>query len=121
MGSFYTKNGSILSRGGGYTPTPTTPAGEATSGAARSATSPKRWTCARRTAPCWRAMALLTLAWDRIEAQIFTAAMKALRELGVLAIHVHDSLIVAEEHEALAREALRDAWVAATGQEPRLT
>lgn len=54
------------------------------------------------------------------EAQIIARALLALANAGIVALPVHDSLVVPEHAEARAREALRTAFVSEVGIEPRL-
>lgn len=55
------------------------------------------------------------------EAEAMTLAMRSLRQHGILALPVHDSLIVPASAEAQARRAITAGYLAVCGQPPRMT
>ena len=63
---------------------------------------------------------LLTHRLMNIEAEAITLAMQTLRGQGVLAMPVHDSLIVPRDAEPVAMQALQDGFQRAAGIVPRV-
>ena len=63
---------------------------------------------------------MLTHRLMAIEAAALTAAMDALRAEGILALPMHDALIVRESHAGIAKAALTAAFEAHAGIAPRL-